>query len=76
MELSDKVVVITGGSGGIGRAMATAFLAEGAKEVTIADLNHEQVYAAATELGCEAAACGRWAAVAQLVRVSSSNRAN
>ena len=69
MELSDKVVVITGGSGGIGRAMATAFLAEGAKEVTIADLNHEQVHAAATELGCEAAACDVTdeAAIAQLV---------
>ena len=69
MELSDKGVVITGGSGGIGRAMATAFLAEGAKEVTIADLNHEQVHAVATELGCEAAACDVTdeAAIAQLV---------
>ena len=37
--------------------------------MTIADLNHEQVYAAATELGCEAAACDVTdeAAIAQLV---------
>ena len=57
MELRDKVVVITGGSGGIGRAMAAAFLAEGASEVTLADLNPEQVHAAAAELGCQAAVC-------------------
>ncbi len=57
MELRDKVVVITGGSGGIGRAMAAAFLAEGAKEVTLADLNPEQVHAAAEELGCQAVVC-------------------
>ena len=57
MELRDKVVVITGGSGGIGRAMAAAFLAEGAREVTLADLNPEQVQTAAKELGCQAVVC-------------------
>ena len=29
MDLRDKVVVITGGTGGIGQAMAKAFKAEG-----------------------------------------------
>ena len=38
MELHNKVAVITGGSGGIGRAMAKVFLAEGARGVVIADL--------------------------------------
>ena len=57
MELKDKVVVITGGSGGIGRAMAKAFLAEGAKAVMLADLNEAAVTAAAKEIGCDAMAC-------------------
>ena len=60
MELRDKVVVITGGSGGIGRAMAAAFLAEGAREVTLADLNPEQVHAAAkTRLSGRGVRCHR-----------------
>ena len=39
MELNNRVAVITGGSGGIGRAMAKAFLAEGAQTVVLADLD-------------------------------------
>ena len=57
MELKDKVVVITGGSGGIGRAMAKAFLAEGAKAVMLADLDAAKVAAAASEIGCDGMAC-------------------
>jgi NAD(P)-dependent dehydrogenase (short-subunit alcohol dehydrogenase family) len=57
MELRDKVAVITGGSGGIGRAMARAFLAEGARTVVLADLGEAAVQAAARELGCEGVAC-------------------
>lgn len=57
MELKDKVVVITGGSGGIGRAMARAFLDEGAKAVMLADLNAEAVASAAREIGCDGMAC-------------------
>ncbi|MEL7208045.1 MAG: SDR family oxidoreductase, partial [Actinomycetota bacterium] len=57
MELNDKVAVITGGSGGIGRAMARAFLAEGARTVVLADLDPEAVAAAAAEIGCEGQAC-------------------
>ena len=57
MELRDKVAVITGGSGGIGRAMAKAFLAEGAKGVMLADLNEGLVSSAAKELGCLGIAC-------------------
>ena len=57
MELNGKVVVITGGSGGIGRAMAKAFLAEGAKAVMLADLDAAAVANAARELGCDGMAC-------------------
>jgi len=37
-RLEDRFAVITGGAGGIGRAIAEAYLVEGA-EVLIADLN-------------------------------------
>ncbi len=57
MELNDKVAVVTGGSGGIGRAMAKAFLAEGARTVVLADLDPDAVTAAAGELGCEGHVC-------------------
>jgi NAD(P)-dependent dehydrogenase (short-subunit alcohol dehydrogenase family) len=57
MELSDKVAVITGGSGGIGRAMAKAFLAQGARTVVLADLDPDAVARAAQALGCEGRAC-------------------
>ena len=61
MELQDKVCVITGGSGGIGQAMAKAFLKEGAQAVVLADLSQEAVDAAAADISslgaCEGKAC-------------------
>ena len=57
MELAGKVAVITGGSGGIGRAMARAFLAEGARAVMLADLDESAVRAAAGDIGCDGMAC-------------------
>ena len=57
MELRDKIIVITGGSGGIGKAMARAFLREGAKAVMLADLNEGLVKQAAAEIGCDGMAC-------------------
>ncbi|MDB5449584.1 MAG: 3-hydroxybutyrate dehydrogenase [Phenylobacterium sp.] len=49
MSLTDKVAVITGAASGIGKEIAKAFFAEGAK-VVIADLNIEAADATAKEL--------------------------
>lgn len=57
MELKDRVAVITGGSGGIGKAMAKAFLDQGARTIVLADLDASEVSAAAKELGCVGVAC-------------------
>jgi 3-hydroxybutyrate dehydrogenase len=50
MTLQNKVVLITGAAGGIGKAMAKRFVAEGAR-VAIADVNGEQAKMTAGELG-------------------------
>ena len=57
MELKNRVAVITGGSGGIGKSMAKAFLDAGARTVVLADLSKEAVQAAAKELGCDGMVC-------------------
>ena len=50
MRFAGKVIVITGGAQGIGRATAQRFLSEGAK-VVIADINAERLAATAAEIG-------------------------
>lgn len=57
MDMQDRVAVITGGTGGIGQAMARAFLAEGARTVVLADLDGERVAEVAAEIGCEGLPC-------------------
>ncbi|MBA3652740.1 MAG: SDR family oxidoreductase [Actinobacteria bacterium] len=51
MELKDKVVVVTGGASGIGRALARRFAAEGARGVVVADVNGDDALAVASEVG-------------------------
>ena len=54
MELNSKIAVITGGGSGIGRALAARFMAEGARQVVVVDINAENAAAVARELGCAA----------------------
>jgi NAD(P)-dependent dehydrogenase (short-subunit alcohol dehydrogenase family) len=57
MEMNNRIAVITGGSGGIGQAMAKAFLAQGARGIVLADLNADAVANAAETLGVDGMAC-------------------
>ncbi|MDE0808690.1 MAG: SDR family NAD(P)-dependent oxidoreductase [Alphaproteobacteria bacterium] len=50
MDFSGKVVLITGGASGIGRASASLFAAQGAA-VAISDINEDKTREAARELG-------------------------
>jgi NAD(P)-dependent dehydrogenase (short-subunit alcohol dehydrogenase family) len=51
MKLEGKVVVVTGGGNGIGRAMCQRFAAEGAKAVVVADIELEAARKVAAEIG-------------------------
>jgi len=57
MELSEKLVVVTGGASGIGRALAQRFADEGARGVVVADLDGEGAQAVAEEIGGLGVAC-------------------
>ncbi|MBT4691318.1 MAG: SDR family oxidoreductase [Rhodospirillaceae bacterium] len=51
MHVRDKVVVVTGGASGIGRALAQRFAAEGAAKIVVADLNEDGIGEVAKEVG-------------------------
>lgn len=55
MQVADKIIVVTGGASGIGRALARRFSADGAKHVVVADLNGDDAQAVAEEIGGSAA---------------------
>jgi NAD(P)-dependent dehydrogenase (short-subunit alcohol dehydrogenase family) len=52
MEVKDKIIVVTGAASGIGKALATRFKAEGAKQIVAVDLNESGAKATADDLGC------------------------
>jgi NAD(P)-dependent dehydrogenase (short-subunit alcohol dehydrogenase family) len=54
MQLKDKVIVVTGGGSGIGKALVQRFVDEGAKAVVAVDVNDEAAKASARQAGCTA----------------------
>jgi len=57
VELTDRVVVVTGGARGIGRAVAARFASEGAKAVVVVDIDAEGARSAAADIGATAMRC-------------------
>jgi NAD(P)-dependent dehydrogenase (short-subunit alcohol dehydrogenase family) len=51
MNVSDKVVVVTGGGSGIGKALCRRFAGEGARAVVVADLNEARARDVAADIG-------------------------
>jgi NAD(P)-dependent dehydrogenase (short-subunit alcohol dehydrogenase family) len=51
MKVAGKIVAVTGGAKGIGRALARRFAQEGARHVAVADLDEAAAQAVATEIG-------------------------
>ncbi|MET8042441.1 SDR family oxidoreductase [Micromonospora sp. NPDC005215] len=51
MNLTDRIVVVTGAAGGIGAALSRRFAAEGAAAVVVADLNADAADAVAEGIG-------------------------
>ena len=52
MQLRDKIIVVTGGGSGIGRALVARFKQEGARAVVAVDLNEQSAQDTAEALGC------------------------
>lgn len=57
MQIRDKVVVVTGGANGIGRALAERFVRDGAKGVCIGDLDEAQGRQVAQSCGARFVRC-------------------
>ncbi|QDT55340.1 1-deoxy-11-beta-hydroxypentalenate dehydrogenase [Caulifigura coniformis] len=68
MQVAGKVIVVTGGANGIGRALCERFVHDGAKSVIVADLDFELASSAAHELGDPASAIGCNVAIEDQVR--------
>ncbi|HMF11027.1 MAG TPA: SDR family oxidoreductase [Gemmataceae bacterium] len=74
MQLKDKVIVVTGGAHGIGRALCRRFAAEGARGIVVADRDSEGAEQVAGAIGGLAVAVdvGVEADLVRLVRTATS----
>ncbi|MCR9104640.1 MAG: SDR family oxidoreductase [Gammaproteobacteria bacterium] len=54
MQIGDKIIVVTGGGSGIGKALIERFQREGASVVVAVDVNADAASATAAQLGCPA----------------------
>ena len=70
MRIQDKVVVVTGGGNGIGRALCERFADDGARAVVVADVNSADAAHVARRIGGTAVVCdvGYETQVRRLVR--------
>jgi NAD(P)-dependent dehydrogenase (short-subunit alcohol dehydrogenase family) len=57
MDVAGKIVVVTGGAGGIGYGLCRRFTREGAKTVIVADVNEARANAVADEIKGAAVTC-------------------
>lgn len=57
MNIADKIVLVTGGASGIGRALCQRFHRGGAGKVIVADLDLDRARAVAAETGGDAVQC-------------------
>jgi NAD(P)-dependent dehydrogenase (short-subunit alcohol dehydrogenase family) len=69
MDAAGRVIVVTGGAKGIGRALASRFATAGAEAVIVADLDFDGASSVAREIGATAVRCdvSRESDVKQLV---------